>query len=356
MNQTALLQCHKELGAKIVPFAGYEMPLYYDLGIIKEHMWVRNSCGVFDVSHMGQLLITGSNVAKLLSIITPTNFYDQKLFSSKYTTFLNDKCTIVDDLIVTKIADDKYFLVVNAARKNHDVGLISGFLANYDCQIEILDRSLLAVQGPKSERILSDILNVDLDQQKYMQLQIVSYLGEDIFVSRTGYTGEDGFEISISNQNAVLLWQELINNTNVKAIGLGARDSLRLEMGYPLYGHDLSEEINLGESSLKWIITSNENFLGKEYCNFTPSKKRVGIRLLDKGVAREGMSVCDLEGNQVGILTSSGYSPTLKTSIGQAYINSENSKIGQKIQVNIRGRYKMAEVTKINFLTPHTKK
>ena len=356
MNSTALLQCHEKLGAKIVPFAGYKMPLYYDLGIIKEHLWVRDSCGIFDVSHMGQIYITGSQVSKLLSILTPSNFSNLEVSSAKYTTLLSSKCTIIDDLIATKVANDKYFVVINASRKQEDVNFINQFLSEYGCEIEILEKSLIAVHGPKSEEILSEILNLDLSKQKYMSLQTANYLGEDIYISRTGYTGEDGFEVSISNKNAPIFWQKLINDHRVKAIGLGARDSLRLEMGYPLYGNDLSEEINLGESSLNWIVNSNEHYSGKEKFNMSPDKKRVGIRLLDKGVAREGMEIYNLKEEKIGELTSSCYSPILKSSIGQAYIDIKHAKIGEKVKINIRNKMKESEVTKISFLRPKTKK
>ena len=356
MTATALTRFHRNLGAKIVPFAGFDMPLFYGLGIVKEHLWVRNSCGIFDVSHMGQLLISGENAAKLLSVVTPTDFSKAKIGQAKYTTFLSNKCTIIDDLIVTKIAEDKFFVVVNAARKETDVNFIKKFLEAYDCQMELLDKSLLAVQGPKSEAVLSKILNVDLEQQKYMSLQQVSYSGEEIFVSRVGYTGEDGFEISVSNQKIVSLWQELMDNNAVKPIGLGARDSLRLEMGYPLYGHDLSEDINLGSCALKWIITSNENYCGKENCDTHPQKKRVGVKLLDKGIARENMEVYNKDHKKIGFLTSAGYSPILECSIGQAYIDSKYSDIGTEIYINIREKFKKAEVSKICFLSPKTKK
>lgn len=356
MNNTSLFQCHKALDAKLVPFAGYQMPLYYDLGIIKEHMWVRNSCGIFDVSHMGQLFITGNYVSKLLSIITPSDFSKQKQFYSKYTTLLSSKCTIIDDLIATKIDDNKFFLVINASRKVEDLNLINSFLTSYNCKIDVLDKSLIAIQGPKAETVLSSILDISLKKLQYMQLQTASYLNEEIFISRTGYTGEDGFEISISNDNAPSLWKKLIDNKAVKPIGLGARDTLRLEMGYPLYGHDLTENINLGESSLKWIITSNENYSGKKHYNSIPKRKRVGIKLLDKGIAREGMEIYNMDNGKIGILTSSGYSPTLQLSIGQGYVDSKDAIIGNKVLINIRGKQKEAEITKMSFLPPKTKK
>ena len=356
MKVTALFDNHQQLQAKIVTFAGYEMPLSYELGAVKEHLWVRESCGIFDVSHMGQIIISGSQVKKLLSIITPTNFVENNNYAAKYTVLLSEKCTILDDLIVTKLADDKYFLVINAARKDFDIAYISKYANQFDCELEVLKKSLISVQGIKSEKILSEILNYDLSGQKYMNLQMLDYCKEKIFVSRVGYTGEDGFEISISNKNATKLWSELLDNNNVRAIGLAARDSLRLEMGYPLYGNDLRDDINLSNTSLKWIINSNEEYLGKNSYDNAPKCKRVGVKLLDKGIARDGMELYNLADKKIGVLTSAGYSPSLNISIGQAYIDIDEYALGANILVKIRGKFKKAEITKLSFIKSSTKK
>jgi aminomethyltransferase len=356
MKVTALFDAHKGLDAKIVPFAGYEMPVSYKLGAIKEHLWVRKSCGLFDVSHMGQIIISGDQVEKLLSIITPTNFINNTHYNAKYTVLLSDNCTILDDLIITKITDNKYFVVINASRKDFDISYIKKYADKFLCNIEILDKSLLAVQGPKSEQILSKLLSTDLSTQKYMSLQELDYLGENIFISRLGYTGEDGFEISISNKQITKLWNDLLLNEQVKPIGLAARDSLRLEMGYPLYGNDLNDTINLANTSLKWVINSKEGYLGKKLYNDKPSQKRVGVKLLEKGVARDKMEIFNLEKKKIGILTSAGYSPSLNISIGQAYIDIENAVIGKEVLVKIRDKFKQAQINKISFLSSATKK
>lgn len=356
MKITALFDAHKILEAKIVPFAGYEMPVSYNLGAIKEHLWVRESCGLFDVSHMGQVIISGAQVEKLLSTITPTNFINNDYHNAKYTVLLSDNCTILDDLIITKLTDNKYFLVINAARKDFDIAYIKQYADKFLCNIEILDKSLLAVQGPKSEQILSDLLATNLSTQKYMSLQELDYLGEKIFISRLGYTGEDGFEISITNNNITKLWNDLLQDNQVKPIGLGARDSLRLEMGYPLYGNDLNDTINLANTSLKWVINSKEEYLGKALYNQNPAQKRVGIKLLEKGIARDKMKVFNLDQQEIGVLTSAGYSPSLNISIGQAYINIEDAIIGNEVLVKIRDKFKKAQINKISFLNPSTKK
>ena len=356
MKITALFNVHQQLKAKIVPFAGYNMPLSYDLGAIKEHLWVRESCGIFDVSHMGQVIISGSQVEKLLSTITPTNFLGNNNYIAKYTVLLSKECTIIDDLIVTKISDNKYFLVINAARKDFDIKYISQYVNKFDCNLEILEKSLIAIQGPKSETILSNILNYDLSQQKYMNLQKIDYYGEEIFVSRVGYTGEDGFEVSVSNDKAIKLWKDLLCNDQVRAVGLAARDSLRLEMGYPLYGNDLTDNTNLSYTSLKWIINSKEEYLGKSLYDNTPKCKRVGIKLIDKGIAREGMELYNLANKKIGVLTSAGYSPSLKISIGQAYIDISECVIGNNILVKIRKDFKKAKITNISFIKSSAKK
>ncbi|MBT4878702.1 MAG: glycine cleavage system aminomethyltransferase GcvT [Alphaproteobacteria bacterium] len=357
MNRTPLYSLHLESQAKMVDFTGYEMPLFYELGIVKEHLWVRNSCGIFDVSHMGQIIISGERVEELLSNITPTNFYDNALNKAKYTTLLNDKCTIIDDIIASKIDEGKYFIVVNAARKALDIKWLQKQITNYDCKLEILDSvSLIAVQGKSAVNVLQKIIAKNIADIPYMNIKSSKYRDEHIFISRTGYTGEDGFEISITDNLAPILWKELLEYEEVKPIGLGARDSLRLEMGYPLYGHELSEEINLGETTLKWIISSNENFIGKDNLISKPTKRRVGLKLLDKGIARDNMLIKNCDNEEIGVLTSAGYSPTIDSSIGQARIEIDYAKAGTIVFVEIRGKLKKAEITKTSIIVNNTKK
>lgn len=357
MNRTSLYSLHLESQAKMVDFTGYEMPLFYELGIVKEHLWVRNSCGIFDVSHMGQIIISGERVEELLSNITPTNFYDNALNKAKYTTLLNDKCTIIDDIIASKIDEGKYFIVVNAARKALDIKWLQKQITNYNCKLEILDSvSLIAVQGKRAVNVLEKIIAKNIADIPYMNIKSSEYRNEHIFISRTGYTGEDGFEISLPDNLAPILWKELLEYEEVKPIGLGARDSLRLEMGYPLYGHELSEEINLGETTLKWIISSNDNFIGKNNLINKPIKRRVGLKLLDKGIARDNMLIKNGDNEEIGVLTSAGYSPTIDCSIGQARIEIDYAKAGTIVFVEIRGKLKKAEITKTSIIVNNTKK
>ena len=357
MHKTALYDLHHASEAKIVDFAGYQMPLYYSMGIIKEHLWVRKSCGIFDVSHMGQLVLSGDNIEEFLSYITPTNFCGNELYKSKYTTLLNDKCGVIDDIIASKISAKKYHIVLNAARKEIDAMWLDKQAKNFLCQLELKNNlCLIAIQGKYAAKILAEILGNEVNEMPYMSVKELSFKETNILLSRTGYTGEDGFEISLANEIATDFWQILSAYKEVKPIGLGARDSLRLEMGYPLYGHELSEDINLGESSLRWIISSNDNFIGKSSLNMSPLKKRVGVKLLDKGVARDKMLLKNGEGKEIGILTSAGYSPSLDCSIGQARVNIEYAKTDTEVFVELRGKLKKARITNIAFMPNKTKK
>jgi aminomethyltransferase len=356
MKNTYLIDQHKKLGAKLVDFAGFLMPIQYELGIIKEHSWVRSSCGIFDVSHMGQIILRGTRASEMLSFLTPTNFCQAKENQAKYTVLLNDDCGIIDDLIITKLSEGSFFIVLNASRVDVDLARFEQFISQYSCKIEKLEnRSLVAIQGPKATKILESILDQDIDSIEYMNLRISKYKGDEIFISRTGYTGEDGFEVSIENNKVEALWTSLLENNDVKAIGLGARDSLRLEVGYPLYGNDLSEDLNLAEVNLKWVINSDD-FIAKDKLLAEPSKFRKGIKLLEKGIARNNMEVFSLDKDKIGVITSAGYSPSLENSIGQAYINKGYHKLGTKVLVKIRKDYKEAEITKICHLQPRVKK
>ncbi len=357
MKKTSLYQLHIDNNAKLVPFAGYYMPLQYKDGIIKEHLWVRSNCGLFDVSHMGQFLVSGSRVSELFSYLTPTNFKNVSNLSCKYTVLTDDNSCVIDDVIISKISSDLFYIVVNASRKEIDLEWISKFASDYDCAIQSLtNHSLIAIQGVNSSNILSNILNIDLSSLKYMSLGYFDYKNIKLLISRTGYTGEDGFEISIPNDHVLELCKLLLSNVNVKLIGLGARDSLRLEMGYPLYGNELSQDINLAESSLSWIISKNNNFLGSDNFITNVKKKRVSFKLIDKGIARDNMPIFNMDKNKIGYVTSAGYSPSLLCSIGQAYIENEYCTIDNEIFIKVRDSFKKAIITKLALFNPKLKK
>lgn len=363
MKQTALTSTHKSQEGKMVEFAGYEMPVQYKEGMLKEHEWVRSgNVGLFDVSHMGQFFMEGENVAAFLSKITPTNFELSTQNLAKYTVLTNENGGIIDDLIISKFSDNKFFIVLNAACKEKDEAWIRKNLPENLKLKELSDRSLIAIQGAKSEQILQGFLkDANLADLGYMNTKTYHLKnGEEVFIGRTGYTGEDGFEVSIKNTSASNFWIELCRDEFVKPIGLGARDSLRLEMGYPLYGHDLDETTSPVEAVISWVISkSNTNFIGSERIineksTGIISRKRFGIKLLDRGIAREGCEV-KTNGKKIGKLTSGGYSPTLKVSIGQGYFDPNIVKINDEVEVIIRDRAIKAIITSPCFIEAKTK-
>ncbi len=352
-SSTALHSAHISLGAKMGEFAGYDMPLYYGLGVKKEHEWVRENAGLFDVSHMGQVSITGKGSQDLLEKLTPSSLGKLGINRIKYSVFTNENGGIIDDLMITKTAEDEFHLVVNAGCKDKDIAWIKQHLTpdiefkHYD------DWALLALQGSKSESVIRDVLGIDLSDLPYMGLWYKDYT---IFFSRLGYSGEDGFEISIPNERAVEIWEKLLSHDDVKPIGLAARDSLRLEMGYPLYGHDIDANTTPLEADLSWVMgKDNTGFIGADKI-FPPTKKRVGIKLTGKGIAREGAEIRNEQGEVIGHLTSGGFSPSLGISIGQGYVPIEYAVAGTKIFVNVRGRNIEAQIAKMPFLPAKTKK
>ena len=368
MNKTPLNNLHKELGGKMVEFAGYEMPIQFE-GIKAEHLWVRENAGLFDVSHMGQGILEGSDALEVVEKITPSPFVKTPYGKAKYTVLLNENGGIIDDLIITKLADDKFFFVYNAGCRAKDEAFIMSQTENFT---PLPDRALLALQGSKAEEIISETLNYpsykievpslkempkfskredrDFSYQEYMTISECEFEGDILYISRLGYTGEDGFEISVSNFSAEELTKHLLANDNVKPIGLGARDSLRLEMGYPLYGHDISDETTPLEANLQWVVAkaNRENFPA-------PQKLRVGIEILDRAPAREGTKIFSLEGQEIGVITSGGFSPTLEKPIAQGYVEIAFAEEGSEVELEVRGRKIKAKTHKLNFIEPRTK-
>lgn len=361
LHKTALHQTHVDLGAKMGEFAGYDMPLYYGEGVIKEHEWVRESCGLFDVSHMGQITIEGEGTAEFLETLTPSAFQPKAHGRAQYTVLLNEEGGIIDDLIITRINDNKFFAVINAGCKDKDIAWIKSQLPEHLTLTYFEDHALIAVQGPKAESVLREALQIDLADFPYMHItEAKTPRGVDILVSRVGYTGEDGFEISIPNDNAAACAGMLLDHDAVKPIGLAARDSLRLEMGYALYGHEINAETSPIEAGLSWVMSKKTtgyfgyDRIAGERENGT-ANKLVGVKLIDKGVARDGAELRNEADEKVGWLTSGGFSPTLKEAIGIAYIQSDLAEIGQKIFVNVRGRNIAAEISATPFIPASTK-
>ena len=363
MKQTALNQTHQDQGGKMVEFAGYSMPVQYPDGMLKEHEWVRGgNVGLFDVSHMGQFFLEGENAAEFLNQITPSNFIIAKPNLAKYTVLTNEEGGIIDDLIITKITEEKFFIVLNAACKEKDTSWINKNLPSHLSFNELSDRSLIAIQGEKSEAILNKLLKEEnLDELPYMNISFAQLKdGEEIFISRTGYTGEDGFEVSIKNDKAAQFWLALCENDHVKPIGLGARDSLRLEMGYPLYGHDLDDTTSPIEAGLGWVVSkSNDGFFGSKRIKTEKetgevTRKRLGVKLLEKGIAREETEI-KKDGEIIGKLSSGGFSPNLKVSIGQGYFDTSKAAIGDQVVAIVRNREIPAVLTSPVFVEAKTK-
>ena len=363
MKHTALNKTHQDQGGKMVEFAGYSMPVQYADGMLKEHEWIRGgNVGLFDVSHMGQFFLEGENSAEFLNKITPSNFIIAKPNLAKYTVLTNPEGGIIDDLIITKITDEKFFIVLNAACKEKDMAWINKNLPENLSFKELDDRSLVAIQGEKAEEVLNKLLAKEtLSELPYMNISFSNLKnGEEVFISRTGYTGEDGFEVSIKNDIATKFWLDLCESEIVKPIGLGARDSLRLEMGYPLYGHDLDDTTSPVEAGLAWVVSkSNDGFFGSERIKKEKetgeiSRKRLGVKLLEKGIAREETQI-KKDGEIIGKLSSGGFSPNLKVSIGQGYFDTSKAAIGDNVIAIVRNREIPAVLTSPVFVEAKTK-
>ncbi len=362
MKKTALNETHRAQGAKMVEFAGYDMPVQYPDGMLKEHEWTRSgNVGIFDVSHMGQYIIEGNQVAEFLSHITPTDFSLSTPALAKYTVLTNPEGGIIDDLIITKINDEKFFIVLNAGCKEKDEAWIRKNLPAHLKFTALADRSLIAVQGGKAQEVMNKFLaSENLANLPYMNLGTYKFKnGEEVFIGRTGYTGEDGFEVSIKDSAAAQFWIDLSAMSEVKPIGLGARDSLRLEMGYPLYGHDLDDTTSPVEAGIGWVVSkSNTGFIGAQRVLKEKTegvkRKRIGVKLLDRGIAREGSEIRK-DGKKIGVLSSGGFSPNLKVSIGQGYFDPAVAKVGDQVFVVVRDREISAVLTSAVFVEAKTR-
>lgn len=361
LKRTPLHHFHTSLCAKMAPFAGFDMPISYPLGTLKEHIHVREKCGIFDVSHMGQFILEGAQSSELLEFITPTLFENTPAFKSTYTVLLNENGGIVDDCIITKMDCDKFFIVFNASCVEKDTQHVHHYIKqkNLDCTLTALEnRALIAIQGPKAEVILAPHVHkskTPLAALKFMQMTQGEIQGTQAFIFRSGYTGEDGFELSIPAHIAEEFVQTITQSDDVKMIGLAARDSLRLEAGLPLYGHDLNDETSPTEASLGWVISKeHKGYLGhariQKELSLGVFRKRLGVLLEEKGIAREGSAIYNYRDEKIGTLTSGGFCPSSGQSIGQAYILAEHAKVGENIYVEVRGKKLKAQVHSNRFL------
>jgi aminomethyltransferase len=358
---TPLHALHIEVGAKMVPFAGYDMPVQYPLGVKKEHLHTRDAAGLFDVSHMGQLRLHGEGAAAFLESLVPVDIIDLAQGKQRYAFFTNEQGGIMDDLMVANLGDH-LFVVVNAACKEQDINHLQAHIPS-DVELEVIDdRALLAIQGPKAAEVLARFQPA-VAEMLFMDVQKLELLGEECIISRSGYTGEDGYEISVPADKAEALARALTAEQEVEWIGLGARDSLRLECGLCLYGHDLDETTTPVEASLLWGIQKVRRTGGEREGGFPGadiilkqieskdvSRKRVGLVGLTKAPVREGAELFDADGNKVGVVTSGTAGPSAGKPVSMAYLRADLTEIGTEVFAEVRGKLLPMAVEKMPFV------
>lgn len=357
MKNTALTNLHISLGAKMVPFAGYNMPVQY-AGINVEHETVRKAVGVFDVSHMGEFILNGENALDLIQRVTSNDA--SKLVDGKvqYSCLPNEDGGIVDDLLVYRISEKAYMLVVNASNIEKDWNWISKYNTKNVEMHNISDRtSLLAVQGPNAAATLQKLTTMNLAEMEYYSFQKGVFAGvENVLVSATGYTGAGGFEVYFENENAEKIWNAIFEagaEFGIKPIGLGARDTLRLEMGFCLYGNDINDSTSPLEAGLGWItkfskeFTNSKNLLAEKEAGL--KRKLVGFEMIDRGIPRHDYKIVDKDGAEIGVVTSGTQSPSLQKAIGMGYVKTEFSKEGTDIYISIRDQKILARTVKYPF-------
>ena len=359
LKKTPLYDAHVAAGARMVPFAGYSMPVQYRDGVLKEHLWTREHAGLFDVSHMGQGRLRGVSPLSAFEEVTPGDFIGLAPGRQRYSLLLNKKGGIIDDLMAARPDDDGLFVVVNGACKDNDFKVIENELAG-QVQVERLeDRALLALQGPDAAAVL-EAHAPEAAKLAFMDAARMTAFGCDAIVSRSGYTGEDGFEISVPAAEAERVWNTLLADERVRPIGLGARDSLRLEAGLPLYGHDIDETTSPVEAGLSFAVSKKRRDAGDfpgayrimQELAEEPARVRVGLRVLEGAPAREGAEIADAFGAVIGRVTSGGFAPSLNAPIAMGYVPPEHAGHGSKLKVIVRGKAQACEVTPMPFV-PH---
>ncbi|WP_374573008.1 glycine cleavage system aminomethyltransferase GcvT [Phenylobacterium sp.] len=354
---TPLRDAHVAAGARMVPFAGYSMPVQYKDGVLKEHLWTRESAGLFDVSHMGQARLRGVSPLSAFEEVTPSDFIGLKPGKQRYSVLLNRDGGIIDDLMAARPDDDGLFVVVNGACKDNDFKVIDAELAGQVTIERLEDRALLALQGPKAAEALAEHAPAAA-AMAFMDSAAMTAFGVDVLISRSGYTGEDGYEISIPAAAAERVWATLLADERVRPIGLGARDSLRLEAGLPLYGHDVDETVSPIEADLAFAVSKKRrearDFPGAariaRELESGPTRKRVGLKVLQGAPAREGAEIADETGAVVGRVTSGGFSPSLGCPIAMGFVPPALAAVGTSLKVIVRGKAQPCEVTSMPFV------
>lgn len=359
MKKTSLFDIHLKFNGKMVPFAGYSMPVQFD-GVNSEHLQVRNSVGIFDVSHMGEILVKGNRATDFLNYICSNDILLMKDGKAQYNCLINTNGGIIDDLIVYKLGDENYMLVVNAANIDKDWNWIKKQNSNFNTEISnISDKtSLLALQGPKSEKVLQKLVNFDLNKLTNYSFTIETIDKiNNVIISKTGYTGSGGYELYVENDHVLHLYKLILDSGKdygIKPIGLAARDTLRLEMGYCLYGNDINDNTNPIEAGLKWVTKTNKDFIGKKFILETisngTSKNLIGFELIDRGIPRKGYKIFDSDNNEIGIVTSGTMSPILKKGIGMGYVLSSHSKFETEVYIEIRNKKIKSKIVKRPFI------
>lgn len=357
MQNTALTETHIALGAKMVPFAGFNMPVSYE-GVNLEHETVRNNVGVFDVSHMGEFLVTGPAALDLIQKVTSNDASKLVNGKAQYSCFPNEKGGIIDDLIVYKIADEKYLLVVNASNIQKDWDWISSHNSMGATMRDLSSEySLLAIQGPKAAIAMQSLTSVDLETMKFYTFEIAEFAGiENVIISATGYTGSGGFEIYCKNSEVKQIWDNVFEagaDYDIKPVGLAARDTLRLEMGYCLYGNDIDDTTSPIEAGLGWVTKFSKDFINAEALakqkEHGAERKLVGFELDERGIPRQGYDIVDGNGKIIGNVTSGTMSPSLGKGIGLGYVPSVLAQPGSKINIQVRKNAIPATVVKLPF-------
>ena len=359
MKKTVLYDKHIALNGKMVPFAGYLMPVQYE-GVNIEHLHVRSSVGLFDVSHMGEFFLEGKNATDLLQLLCSNDICSIQNHKAQYTCLINEFGGIIDDLIIYKFNENKFMLVVNAGNINKDWEWIKLHNKKFGNKLENWSdkMSLLALQGPKSCNILEKVINFGIHALKNYSFIICNLgLAKNVIVSTTGYTGSGGVEIYCDNKDVDLIWKTLFDlgkEFDLKPIGLAARDTLRLEMGYCLYGNEINDKTNPIEANLKWITKLNKDFIGKKHVINTiekgPTNKLIGFKILERGIPRSNYKIFDNNDNEIGIVTSGTMSPSLKQAIGLGYVKNKFSKPDSPIFIEIRNKKIKAVIVKTPFV------
>lgn len=358
MKNTALSKTHEALGAKMIPFAGFNMPVSYE-GVNVEHETVRTGVGVFDVSHMGEFLISGSNALDLIQKVTSNDASKLTIGKAQYSCFPNENGGIVDDLIVYRIKEEQYLLVVNASNIEKDWNHIAKYNTTLNAEMRDIseDYSLLAIQGPKAVEAMQALSSHDLGAINFYNFIVGDFAGvEHVIISATGYTGSGGFEIYCKNSEVQQVWGKVLEagaDFGIKPIGLAARDTLRLEMGYCLYGNDINDSTSPLEAGLGWVTKFSKDFVNSEALAKQKeegvTKKLIAFKMDEKAIPRNGYDIVDAQENNIGTVTSGTMSPSIGIGIGMGYVKTSHAKLGEKIQIQIRKKTISATIVKPPF-------